>query len=111
VSSIGAIWMTSWSALEGRRPPQFRSTTDVVRVYATVQDRTGHLVTDLREEDFELRDRGTIGPLAVFSADAQPLSIAGAATTDRPVTDWTSRPRRRPQVASCESRCRSLDQG
>ena len=75
-SIFGAVWMGSWPTLEGRQRPQFRSTTDVVRVYATVQGKTGHLVTDLRQEDFELRDRGTVVPLAVFSTDAQPLSIA-----------------------------------
>ena len=73
---IGAAWMVSWSTVEANQQAQFRSNTDIVRVYTTVQDRTGHLVTDLRQEDFELRDRGTVVPLSVFSTDAQPLSVA-----------------------------------
>ena len=74
--SIGTVCIALSPIVEGRQQPQFRSTTDIVRVYATVQDRTGHLVTDLRQEDFELRDRGTVVPLSVFSTDAQPLSVA-----------------------------------
>ena len=74
--SIGTVCIALSPIVEGRQQPQFKSSTDVVRVYATVQDRTGHLVTDLRQDEFELRDRGTVVALTAFSTDAQPLSIA-----------------------------------
>jgi VWFA-related protein len=55
---------------------EFRTTTDLVRVYATVRDKSGHLVTDLESSDFEIRDRGRPVPLALFSKDAQPITAA-----------------------------------
>jgi hypothetical protein len=61
----------AWSGVAGQTP--FRAATDLVRVYATVKDKDGHLVTGLRQDEFELRDRGTRTPLAVFSTDAQPI--------------------------------------
>jgi VWFA-related protein len=75
---IGSAWIATWPTTEGagRQQPRFTSTTEVVRIYATVQDQNGHLVTDLRQEDFEVRDRGTVVPLVVFSRDAQPLTVA-----------------------------------
>jgi VWFA-related protein len=54
----------------------FRAGTDVVPVYATVRSADGHLVTDLQAGDFELLDRGTRVPLAVFSNAAQPITVA-----------------------------------
>jgi Ca-activated chloride channel family protein len=56
--------------------PEFSTTTELVRVYATVRDKTGHLVTDLESSDFEIRDRGRPVPLALFSTDAQPITAA-----------------------------------
>jgi len=53
----------------------FRAGTDVVPVYATVRGADGHLVTDLQASDFELQDRGTRVPLAVFSNDVQPITV------------------------------------
>ena len=75
---VGACWLGAWSVADAAGPqqPEFRSTTEVVRVYATVQDESGHLVTDLQQEDFELRDRGSVVPLAVFSREPQPLTVA-----------------------------------
>jgi VWFA-related protein len=56
--------------------PSFKASTDIVRVYATVRDEAGHLVTDLAPDEFELRDRGRRTALAVFSKDAQPITVA-----------------------------------
>ena len=84
--AIGACWLGAWSVAEGAGPqkPEFSSTTELVRVYATVRDRSGRLVTDLREDEFDLRDRGTRVPLAVFSTEAQPITVA--VTVD--MTGW-----------------------
>ena len=59
---IAACLVMSWPVIASQS--QFRTATDLVRVYATVKDKDGHLITDLRQEDFELRDRGTRTPLA-----------------------------------------------
>jgi VWFA-related protein len=56
--------------------PEFSTTTELVRVYATVRDKTGHLVTDLESTDFEIRDRGKLMPLAVFSKEVLPITAA-----------------------------------
>ena len=44
-------------ASEGKQPV-FRGTGDIVRVFATVSDRDGRLITTLTQGDFEVRDEG-----------------------------------------------------
>lgn len=55
---------------------QFRSSTDVVEVYATVKLKDGVIAHDLEREDFELLDDGKPREIAVFSRSLQPLSVA-----------------------------------
>ena len=38
--------------------PTFKGRSDVVRVFVTVTDRDGRLVTTLAQSDFEIRDEG-----------------------------------------------------
>jgi Ca-activated chloride channel family protein len=59
-------------------PPQqtFRSTLDVVEVYATVTDRDGRLVPNLAEADFEVLDNGRRQTIAAFARGTQPITIA-----------------------------------
>lgn len=52
----------------------YRGTADLVSVFATVVDEHGRLVTDLTQEDFEIRDNGSRRPLAVFSNAPAPFS-------------------------------------
>ncbi len=52
----------------------FRSGTETVAVYATVQDPQGHLVTGLRRDDFQLLDDGAPVELTVFSNEPQSLT-------------------------------------
>jgi len=65
-------------AVSGRGPqsPQFRATSDLVQVYATVTGRGGAGVHDLRGDEFELFVDGKRQEIAVFSALVQPLSVA-----------------------------------
>jgi VWFA-related protein len=53
----------------------FRAGIDLVPVHATVTDRNGRLVTDLRSEEFEVFDDGRKQRLTSFSNDLQPFSI------------------------------------
>jgi Ca-activated chloride channel family protein len=53
----------------------FRSATQMVPVYVTVVDESGHLVTDLTRDDFEVFDNGRSQTIAQFSSAIQPISI------------------------------------
>lgn len=54
---------------------QFRVATELVSVYATVQEPSGRLVPDLRETDFEITDNGRPQQIALFSSAASPFSV------------------------------------
>ena len=58
-----------------QEPTQFRSSTEIVSVYTTVQDRTGRLVPDLKKEDFVVLDNGKEQPLTHFSNEATPFTV------------------------------------
>ena len=55
--------------------PTFRSAASTVAIYATVTDREGRLVPDLREEHFEVYDNGVLQPLTLFRSDVQPFTV------------------------------------
>jgi Ca-activated chloride channel family protein len=55
--------------------PVFRGTSDTVRVFATVTDRDGRLVTTLAQSDFEVRDEGKPQPITVFDNTPQPIRL------------------------------------
>jgi Ca-activated chloride channel family protein len=59
----------------GRQQPIFRTAGDLVRVFVTVTDRDGRLVTTLTEDDFEVRDEGKAQPIAVFDNTPQPIRL------------------------------------
>jgi len=53
---------------------QFRSSTELVPVYATVQDKDKALVTDLKQSDFTITDNGKVQEIAFFSNEIAPFS-------------------------------------
>jgi VWFA-related protein len=55
---------------------QFRSSVSTVAVYATVGESDGRLITDLEQSDFTLLDNGVEVPIALFSNDPQPITVA-----------------------------------
>ena len=55
--------------------PVFRGTTDAVRVFVTVTDREGKLVTTLTQDDFEVRDEGKPQPITLFDNTPQPIRL------------------------------------
>ena len=59
----------------GAQQPVFRGASDVVRVYATVTDRDGRLVTTLTRDDFTVRDEGKPQPITVFDNTPQPIRL------------------------------------
>lgn len=57
-------------------PPTFRSTIQTVAVYATVQDREGRLVPDLKQDDFQILDDGKSAEITTFSNEVVPITVA-----------------------------------
>jgi Ca-activated chloride channel homolog len=55
--------------------PTFRATGDSVRVFVTVTDRDGRLVTTLSQNDFEVRDEGKPQPITLFDNTPQPIRL------------------------------------
>ena len=70
-----AVCLVGALAAAGQQPPTFRGGSDVVRVFATVTDKDGRLVTTLTRENFEVRDEGHPQPLTQFENKPQPVRI------------------------------------
>jgi hypothetical protein len=58
-----------------QQQPTFRGTADNVRVFTTVMDRDGRLVTSLEQKDFEIRDEGKPQPITLFDNSPQPIRL------------------------------------
>jgi len=71
-SVIGAL-----GAAPSQQPqsPVFRGSAEAVRVFVTVTDRNGRLVTDLTKDAFEIRDEGKPQPISVFDATPVPIRL------------------------------------
>ena len=55
--------------------PVFRGGGDAVRVFVTVTDGDGRLVTALEQKDFEVRDEGKPQPITLFDNTPQPIRL------------------------------------
>src|ERR687898_646942 len=66
VSVLGAV---------GGQQPLFRGTGDAVRVFATVTDGEGRLVSTLTQDKFEIRDEGKPQPITLFDNTPQPIRL------------------------------------
>jgi Ca-activated chloride channel family protein len=73
--AVGAAVLLAASLVSARQEPVFRSRTESVPVYVTVIGDTGHFVTDLTREDFQIFDNGRPQPITVFASGLQPISI------------------------------------
>ena len=70
-----AACVVSVAGAAGWQQPVFRGTGDVVRVFVTVTDRDGRLVTTLTRDDFEVRDEGKPQPITLFDNTPQPIRL------------------------------------
>jgi Ca-activated chloride channel family protein len=71
-SSIAAIAI---AASISPQQPIFRGGSDAVRVFVTVADRDGRLVTTLTQDQFEIRDEGKPQPITQFDKTPQPIRL------------------------------------
>jgi Ca-activated chloride channel family protein len=55
--------------------PVFRGSGESVRVFATVTDRDGRLVTTLTRDQFEVRDEGRPQPITTFDNSPRPIRL------------------------------------
>ena len=63
------------TAAVAAQQPVFRGTGDAVRLFVTVTDKDGRLVTTLTQNDFEVRDEGKVQPITVFDNTPQPIRL------------------------------------
>ena len=59
----------------GRQQTVFRGGSAAVRVFATVMDRDGRLVTTLTQDNFEVRDDGKPQPITQFDNSPRPIRL------------------------------------
>ena len=65
-----------------RESPSFKVNVKLVNVYATVTDKNGAPITDLKKEDFSLAEDGRPEKIAIFEQESdRPLSIVLALDT------------------------------
>jgi Ca-activated chloride channel family protein len=64
--------------MQAQEPDQARIRVDVslVMLDATVKDKAGQIMGDLKKEDFEVREDGAMQNIALFSRDELPLNVA-----------------------------------
>jgi Ca-activated chloride channel family protein len=59
----------------GQEQPIFRGGSDIVRVFVTVTDHDGRLVTTLTRDNFDVRDEGKSQPITQFDNTPQPIRL------------------------------------
>lgn len=70
-----ALCIGGLAAAAGQQTPVFRGIGDAVRLFVTVTDGDGRLVTTLAQRDFEIRDDGKPQPIALFDNTPQPIRL------------------------------------
>jgi Ca-activated chloride channel family protein len=70
-----AICVLGASGGASQQQPVFRGESEAVRVFVTVTDKDGRLVTTLARENFEVRDEGHPQPLTQFDNRPQPVRL------------------------------------
>jgi VWFA-related protein len=75
VAALGAAAGAQQTQTPQQQQPVIRSGTDTVRVFVTVTDRDGRLVTNLTEDKFAVRDEGKPQPITIFDNSPKPIEL------------------------------------
>src|SRR5688572_29008538 len=70
-----AVAVVGLTAVAAQQTPVFRGVGDAVRVFVTVTDGDGRLVTTLERDAFEVRDEGKAQPITLFDNTPQPIRL------------------------------------
>src|SRR3954452_339342 len=70
-----AVCLVAALGAAAAQQPVFRGGSDAVRVFVTVIDRDGRLVTTLNRDNFEIRDEGKPQPITQFDNRPQPIRL------------------------------------
>jgi len=70
VLAVGTVTLGGW-----QQEPTFRGGSEAVRVFVTVTDDDGRLVTDLTRDSFSIRDEGRPQPITIFDNTPQPIRL------------------------------------
>jgi VWFA-related protein len=70
-----AVGILGAAVVAATQQPTFRAGSAAVRVFATVTDKDGKLVTDLTQDKFEVRDDGKPQPITQFDNRPQPIRL------------------------------------
>ena len=73
--SSAALILWAFALTAAAQQPVFRGGGDAVRVFVTVTDGDGRLVTALEQKDFEVRDEGKPQPITLFDNTPQPIRL------------------------------------
>ncbi len=72
---LAAFLLDGPSVVAQQQQPVFRAGSEAVRVFVTVTDRDGRLVTNLTQDNFEIRDEGKPQPITHFDNTPQPIRL------------------------------------
>src|SRR3954465_6607738 len=73
--TLAACVLSTAAAVAPQQQPVFRGGSDVVRVFVTVIDHDGRMVTTLTQDKFEVRDEGKPQPITQFDNSPQPIRL------------------------------------
>lgn len=74
-AAVAALIVCAGTLASAQQQSTFRTGSELVRVFATVIDRDGRLVTNLTKDQFEIRDDGKPQPLTLFDNSPQPVKL------------------------------------
>ena len=73
--AVVILLVAALATVDAGQQPIFRGSGDAVRVFATVTDGDGRLVTTLTRDQFEVKDEGQPQPITLFDNTPRPIRL------------------------------------